>query len=114
MKQKLLIKTITVILLLAIAFNSFFYYVFFHFSLIYSRYQSHDWLTHAVRASLEMIKLPARNFDKEDMDDVWYNGEVYDVAGWKAVKDHHLCVGITGCAGTGAGIENGKSLHCFR
>ncbi len=87
MNAKLLIKSFTVLLLIAIAFNSLFYYVFYHLSVIYTRSQSHEWLARADKASLTLIKVPAGDFDTDDPDDVWYNGKLYDVADWKAVKD---------------------------
>ena len=87
MRAKLLIKSLTILLLIAIAFNSLFYYVWFHLSVVYTRSQNHEWLARADKASLALIKVPARDFDTADPDDVWYNGKLYDVSEWKIVHD---------------------------
>ena len=66
------------LLLLTIFCNSLFYYGYFSFSLLKAKIDAELALA-KTQVSDDILKVPVRLLQKDEKDEVWYNGNLYDV-----------------------------------
>src|SRR5580704_1759368 len=82
------LRKLATILLLTVFCNSFFYYGYFSFSLLKAKLAAKLALAKMnPQASFDILKVPVCQLEKDESDEVWYGGKLYDVVQRDRIND---------------------------
>lgn len=81
-------RKLATILLLTVFCNSLFYYSYFSFSMLKAKVEAKLALAKtSPQASPDILKVPVNRLQKDELDEVWYNSELYDVVERDRIDD---------------------------
>jgi hypothetical protein len=82
------LKTVIPVLLSVLLFNSLFYHGYFSIAIIHAKIEAHQNLAqNNDNNSAGIIKVPVNKLDKDEFDEVWFKGNLYDVSGRQIIND---------------------------
>jgi hypothetical protein len=81
-------KIVALVLLFVISVNSFLCYLYLHVSMIQVKSEAGELISQLEDYDQPgLIKIPSYSLEKDESDEVWYQGKLYDVAKREMIRD---------------------------